>query len=237
VDILRRLYANYRYMIAPTDFLYDSYAKNRFYPNKLKKIAFGINREMAKPFQTKKTIIDGKIRFGYIGQISRHKGIDLLIRAFGKLKGNNASLVIYGPADQNPDYMKELLNLARGVNPIEFRNTFPSEELPRRLSELDCLIIPSRWHENSPMVLLYALATKTPVIVSDAKGMHEFVANDINGYIFSMGDIEHLKSIMQRILDAPDSIARLSENASYSKDVSDHVRDVLDLYNAALAAQ
>ena len=73
---------------------------------------------------------------------------------------------------------------------IEFRKTFPREELPAKLSDLDMLVIPSRWYENSPLVLLYALATRTPVIVTDVKGMTEFVRDDWNGYTFPMNDVE-----------------------------------------------
>jgi glycosyltransferase involved in cell wall biosynthesis len=35
------------------------------------------------------------------------------------------------------------------------------------LDDMDALVIPSRCNENSPLVLLNALASHTPVIVSD----------------------------------------------------------------------
>ncbi len=86
VDLLRRLYDTYRYMIAPTDFLYEAYETNRFYPEKLNKINFGINRELVKAYQTPRKKTDSRIRFGFIGQISAHKGVDLLINAYLRIK-------------------------------------------------------------------------------------------------------------------------------------------------------
>ena len=65
------------------------------------------------------------------------------------------------------------------------------------------LVIPSRWYENSPLVLLYALATRTPVIVTDVKGMTEFVRDDWNGYTFPMNDVNRLTEILQKVIDDP----------------------------------
>jgi glycosyltransferase involved in cell wall biosynthesis len=236
VDLLRRLYDTYRYMIAPTDFLYEAYVTNRFYPEKLKKINFGINRELVRAYQSPRKKTGAGVHFGFIGQISAHKGVDLLIQAYLRIKSDNISLSIYGSPDQEA-YMNELLRLSSGVDHIKFRGTFPREELPARLSEFDVLVIPSRWYENSPLVLLYALATRTPVIVTDVKGMSEFVKDGFNGYTFGKNSVEELTTVMQKIVDDPASVERLSQNAVYMKDVSDHADDVFELYQAALGGQ
>ncbi len=232
--VLRYLYGVYNKMVAPTDFLRDAYAENRFFPDRLKKINFGINLKMVADFSKPKIKNHAHVRFGYIGQIARHKGVDLLIKAYAGIKNNNKSLVIYGPFDQDHTYMEELKRLARGVDRVEFRGTFAQQELGKRLSEMDFLVIPSRWYENSPLVLLYALATRTPVIVTDVKGLSEFVTHDVNGYTFKKDNVDHLKKIMQDILDAPEKISRLSEKATYTKDVSDHAGEILELYNSIL---
>jgi glycosyltransferase involved in cell wall biosynthesis len=236
LDTLRKYYAVYKYMIAPTDFLYDAYRANHFYPDKLRKIPFGISQELATPHQKTKSYNGSSVRFGYIGQITRHKGIDLLLRSYLRLRGDNKSLVICGPVEEHTPYMDELRSLSRGGSRIEFQSSFPREQLPHHLSQLDFLVVPSRWYENSPLVLLYALATKTPVIVTDVKGMNELVTDDVNGYTFKKESVEHLTSIMQKIVDDPRCIERLSRNAAYSRDVSDHARDVLSLYEASLGA-
>ena len=237
IDILRDLYGIYQCMIAPTDFLYEVYATNHFYPKRLKKINFGINLDLVKDYQTPRKKTASMIRFGYIGQLTAHKGVDILISSYLRLIGDNKSLVLYGPSDQDRPYMDELLRLSSGVDHIEFKPTFPREELPARLSEFDVLVIPSRWYENSPLVLLYALATRTPVIVTDVKGMSEFVKDGFNGYTFKKNSVEHLTSIMQKIIDDPSCVERLSEKAVYSKDVSDHAEEVFELYKAALGGQ
>lgn len=231
---LSHLYGTYKYMITATDFLYEAYAANGFSQNRLKKINFGIKLDLLKDYQEGKKKTGAVVKFGYIGQIAPHKGLDLLIKAYLRLRGGNKSLVVYGPFDQDSLYMNELLRLCSGIDEIEFRNTFPREELALRLSELDILVIPSRWYENSPLVLLYALATRTPVVVTDVKGMSEFVKDGFNGYTFRKDSVDDLTKILQKIVDDPSCIERLSENATYTKDVSDHAQDVLKVYEEAL---
>ena len=209
VDYLRALYDVYACMITPTDFLHEAYLKNRFYPEKLKKINFGINLDMVKAYRHAITEVPSTIRFGYIGQITSHKGVDLLIKAFVGLKGKQATLSIYGPKNQDAAYMKTLDHLCGGVGSIDFKDTFPREQLGKVLSEIDVLVIPSRWYENSPLVLLYALATKTPVIVTDMKGMNEFIRDGYNGYTFKKDNAVQLMEIMQKIVDHPASLLQL----------------------------
>jgi glycosyltransferase involved in cell wall biosynthesis len=234
VNTLRYLYDTYQYLVAPTDFLYEAYVSNSFHPGRLRKINFGINLDLVRGYQRPKRKADSRVRFGYIGQLSSHKGADLLIKAFLQLKGDNGSLVLYGPQDQDPAYMQELFSLASENQRIEFRGTFPQTELPRRLSEIDVLVIPSRWYENSPLVLLYSLAVKTPVIATDVKGMSEFVRHGVNGFTFPMNSVEHLTKTMQHFIDDPRTIGRLSENAAYTKDVFNHANEVCALYDAAV---
>ncbi|HQO78462.1 MAG TPA: glycosyltransferase family 4 protein [Thermodesulfobacteriota bacterium] len=234
--LLRPLYRHYSLMIAPTQFLYDAYVKNNFYPEKIRKINFGIDRSSVKEFQKPKKKPDTSVRFGYIGQMAPHKGVDLLIEAFQKTRGDNKSLILYGSQDQDPPYAKKLLDLTGGNSAVRFAGTFPREELPKRLSDIDILAIPSRWHENSPLALLYALATRTPAIVSDVKGMTEFVKNDYNGFTFSLNRLDQLQAILQGIIDEPAIIERLSKNTRYEKDIFDHAAEVYALYEAILSS-
>jgi glycosyltransferase involved in cell wall biosynthesis len=235
IAYLRKLYNIYECMITPTDFLHEAYTVNRFYPEKLKKINFGINLDMVKAYRHAITEVPSPVRFGYIGQITSHKGVDLLIKAFVGLKGKQATLSIYGSKDQDAAYMETLNRLSDGRwGDIEFKNTFPKDQLGKVLSEIDVLVIPSRWYENSPLVLLYAQATKTPVIVTDTKGMSEFVRNGYNGFTFKKDNAAHLGQIMQQIVDNPAMLLQLSKNSGYSKDIVDYAGDVLDIYRTVL---
>ena len=51
---------------------------------------------------------------------------------------------------------------------------------PADLPDLDVLVVPSRWYENTPLVMHSALATGTPLIVTDLGGMSELVRHEHN---------------------------------------------------------
>ncbi len=234
IGYLRSLYAVYRKMITPTAFLHEAYVRNGFYPEKLHKIHFGIDLNVVKPFRKDPGRMPAPLTFGYIGQITPHKGVDLLVEAFVRLQADNARLLLFGPRDQSPGYMRQIETLASGNARIAFRDTFPSDRLGEVLSEIDVLVIPSRWYENSPLVLLYALASKTPVIVTDMKGMSEFVIDGWNGYMFQKDNMASLLGKMKQLTERPEIWMDLCRNADYSKGVMDHAREVEAIYQAIL---
>src|SRR5262249_2069085 len=168
----------------PTMLMRDLFVENGINPKLIHHVPFGIDTAPLEAHQ-KKTSSD-VIRFGFIGTLFEHKGVDLLIRAFLDLPQDvNARLHIYGDPRQFPDYASGLMKLADNgsVNSskITFEGTFPNAELGRVLSNLDVLVVPSRWYENTPLVIQSSLATKTPVIATNLGGMSELIKHNING--------------------------------------------------------
>ncbi|UUZ69980.1 glycosyltransferase family 4 protein [Polaromonas sp. P2-4] len=179
-DILLNRYAAYRATIAPTCFLRRAYLANGL-SAPLHVMHFGVDVPLAPKTAPR---VGALVRFGYIGQITPHKGTDVLVDAFVRLPSGCAELHIYGSEDQNSEYVSALRDKAAGT-PIFFQGTFPKDQLADVFLGIDFLVIPSRWYENSPLVLLNSLATHTPVIVSDVEGMTEFVEDGKNGFFFS----------------------------------------------------
>ena len=78
-----------------------------------------------------------------------------------------AELLIYGDPKQFPEYGRKALEHGppdRWPNSgkIQFKGTFPNGQLGGVLQNLDVLVVPSRWYENTPLVMWKqsALATK-----------------------------------------------------------------------------
>ena len=239
VTVLHKSYQQYQKLVAPTDFLYDAYVANDFPAEKMKKLNFGINWDVVADYREVRRYDAARpLRFGYIGQLVEHKGVDLLVEAFKEVTGNK-ELLLYGSADQDIPYFEKLNEICGEDRSIQFAGTFPETELGARLAEIDVLVIPSRWHENSPLVLLYALATKTPVIVSAVKGMTEFVQDGENGLTFTRGSRADLTRVIGQIMENPSLIEVFSARADYRRTISDHVAGIEDIYrelNPALFA-
>ncbi len=224
-DILAACYDHYQAAIAPTRFLETAYRSNGFKKPMLRSwfgVDFDRSPKAARP--------DGaKAIFGFIGQLAPHKGTDLLIEAFNRLPPGSSELHIYGPADQDPVFMARLREL-NSKSDVRFLGTFAPERTRAILDTLDVLVIPSRWYENSPLVLLNALASHTPVLVSDVEGMTEFVDEGVNGYAVARGSITALESGLRRFIDDPGLATRLGEKTSFERDTRAMVDDVIGLY-------
>lgn len=228
-DALRSLYAQYAALITPTAFLQHAYKDNGF-KNPMHAIWFGTDIDRNQSSDTRPA--NGPVRFGFIGQIAPHKGTDLLIKAFNRLPKGRATLDIYGPAQQDPRYFAELEKIAG--EGVQFRGTFPSTDMARVLSGMDVLVIPSVWYENSPLVLLDALATKTPVIVSNVEGLTEFISEGETGLSFERGSVDALAVAMQRLVDDRDLLSAMIAKTAYPRTVRDMVDDTLLVYRSVV---
>ncbi len=227
-ETLTKCYTRYRAVIAPTEFLRDAYIANGItVPVHL--IRFGIDLPRL-PKQSGPVL---PVKFGFIGQLSPHKGTDILVDAFSRLPKGNAVLYIYGSEHKDPLFVEKLRLLAKGHD-VHFMSTFPSDKIAEVLSNLDFLVIPSRWHENSPLVLLNSLASHTPVIVSDGKGMTEFIEEGRNGYIFPMGSVEGLEKIFRKIIDNPESSREMFKTTEYPRTNEMMVMEVLSVYESVM---
>lgn len=117
--------------------------------------------------------------FGYFGTIAPHKGLLQLVQAFRSTRDvadcAESRLIVRGKLEEFPEYGTAVRNEATGDPRIEFRPPFDAESLGAALSEIDCLVVPSLWHENTPFVALEALAARRPVLVSRRGGLVEVV--------------------------------------------------------------
>jgi glycosyltransferase involved in cell wall biosynthesis len=104
------------------------------------------------------------------------------------------------------------------------------------LAALDVVVIPSRWHENSPLVLLDALATHTPVVVCDVAGLTEFVDEGRSGFRFALGSVDDLTRVLSRFVDDSSLAATMSRTTQYTRTTRTMVEEILSVYEFAKAA-
>ncbi len=182
--------------------------------------------------------------FGYIGTHIPAKGIHLLIRAFGRLRGE-ARLRLWGrPQGQDTATLRAL---AASLPPdvaarVEWPGEYRNQDLARGVfSLLDAIVVPSVWLENSPLVIHEAQQARVPVITADAGGMAECVRHEVNGLLFAHRSADALTVQMQRFVDEPAFAERLGGRGylhTASGDVpsvDEHVREVEGIYARLVA--
>jgi glycosyltransferase involved in cell wall biosynthesis len=214
-------------VLAPTRFLFEMFRKNGFDTSRFRLVNFGINATLLKGAE--KTSSDS-FRFAFVGTLSHHKGCHVLIEAFRGMAADALKLRIYGNERQFPDYSRALRKSAQGDGRIEFRGTFPPETIGGVLADMDALVMPSLWYENSPLMLLFALRSRTPIIASDVGGLSEFIRDGENGFLFRTGDAGALREAMKRLVDDPALYARMRSAAANVKSMEEHSAEIEDIY-------
>ncbi len=175
------------------------------------------------------------LRVGFIGTLAPHKGCDILVKAFRRLPPElEATLDIYGNLNRFQYFVRKLRRIAEGDERVNFAGPFQRERVGQVLSELDVLVVPSRWYENQPGVILEAFAAGIPVIATDLGGMSEFVKHEENGLLFELENVGDLARQLQRLGEEPGLLERLRAGIGPVKTVQDDVDELEALYNALL---
>jgi glycosyltransferase involved in cell wall biosynthesis len=146
---------------------------------------------------------------GYLGTISRVKGVEWLIRQFTNLE-IPASLKIAGEGEKSA--LEEFQALSTGQN-VDFVGYVKPEEF---LKTLDVLVVPSLWDEPLGMVAIEALANGIPVITSGKGGLSESVKHEINGLICPPDQPDSLGEALVRLYQDSSLYNKLSETAPSS---------------------
>jgi glycosyltransferase involved in cell wall biosynthesis len=235
-EYLRRAANLLEAIMVPTELMRTIFEENGIEPQLIHKVPFGLDTAPLLPHQEK--VPSSVIRIGFVGTIFEHKGLDLLLSAFQQLPPESeAVLKIYGDPKQFPEYGSAMLKLAEsGVNrkKIQFLGTFPNSRLGEVLQELDVLAVPSRWYENTPLVIQSAFATRTPVLATDLGGMSELVKHNQNGLLFEVNNIESLKTQLLRLIEDKDLLLSLRRNIEPERTVSQMVDDIEMVYETVL---
>ncbi|MGB0639145.1 MAG: glycosyltransferase [Myxococcota bacterium] len=117
----------------------------------------------------------GPIRFLFASSIIPTKGPDRLVDAWAKLQPD-ASLTIAGhapPFDGYPDYGTNLQARASATPNVNWLGAVAPDQVPALMDNHDVLILPSKWPENSPLVIREATAHGLHVITHENGGAHE----------------------------------------------------------------
>lgn len=219
-------------VIIPTQLMGEMLTHNGLNSSRVIYSQYGINFESSKaplPMPAK------KLRIGFIGGISMHKGAHILISAIRILEKNiSLELKIYGDSQVDPKYYKKLLELAAQDDRISFLGTFPNEIIGSIFAELDVLVVPSIWYENTPLVIYSAQAAGCPVIASNMGGMAEVVRHEINGLLFEAGNIEDLANTLKRLAQDRALLQRLAINAVKPKSIKEYALELQAVYRDIL---
>jgi glycosyltransferase involved in cell wall biosynthesis len=178
----------------------------------------------------------GRVRFGFVGTLVWYKGGEVMLAAMKRLAGARAVLNVYGDYKPETDAHHAALARVAGDN-VSFRGRFDNARLSGVYAEIDVLLVPSIWFENSPITIHEAFLTRTPVVASDIGGMREFVRDGVDGLHFETGDADDLARVLRRFVDEPDLVERLSRDFPPIKTIAEDAAAMEFRYRGLLCAR
>lgn len=189
--------------IAPLSMdLYDSLKpipwlrdKLQFIPNGVDLLDIDQERKIAHEMLDWKS--DGHFVIGYIGQLIRRKGLDILLKALSSFEYDNWRLAIVGDGDTQPELM-QLAHNSGHEDRIRFFG-FRSDRLSF-LKAFDMFVLPSRL-EGIPRCLMEAMACKVPVIASDIPGCRDLIRHGQTGLLFKPENVDELRWMMTSLIN------------------------------------
>lgn len=235
---IKKIVSKIDLFIAPSKYLKNRFEEDFYIPKeKIIYLDYGFPTKYLLP--TQKITTNDPYTFGYIGTHIPAKGVNLLIEAFKKIE-QPAILKIFGR--DNGQSTKALRNMASSSkNRIDFLGEYMNQNLAHDVfSKVDCIVVPSIWGENSPLVIHEAQACKIPVITADFGGMKEYVAHNVNGLLFKHRDINSLVEQLNFAISNPKKMKELGKiGYLYSKngtipDIENHCKKLESIYKSLM---
>lgn len=131
--------------------------------------------------RTKYNIPENKIVLGFIGRICYIKGIIPFVKEFAKKvdEFKDTVVLLVGTGDQ----FEEVKELIKVLNLEEyFILTGFQKDIYKFYPLIDIFFLPSLY-EGLPMVILEAMASRTPVISMDVGGISEVIVDNYSGFL------------------------------------------------------
>jgi glycosyltransferase involved in cell wall biosynthesis len=159
-------------------------------PERIWIVPYGADRRL---FGKRSTPASGPFKVCFAGRQSLRKGIHYLLKALELTDTSGWELHCFGMrfAETEPDF-----EAYRGGAVVRQRGSLSQPEFARALREMDVLVLPSA-EEAFGLVVVQALQTGVPCIVSDRVGAGDLVREGQTGDIVPFGDAAALSAALQ----------------------------------------
>ncbi|MFZ5572838.1 MAG: glycosyltransferase family 4 protein [Thermodesulfobacteriota bacterium] len=178
----------------------------------------GVDTQLFQPTVKNHDIIrqhqlEGKTVVLFVGNLIPFKGLHLLIEAIGSIPESSIVLLIVGGGYHEAEYRNKV-NRSR----LQERVIFAGPQSPQGLltayyNIADFLVLPSTHSESFGLVVLEAMASGKPVIVSALPGPSQLIDPGKDGYAVPIGDVEALSKAIMELAGAEKRRNKMGEAA------------------------
>lgn len=157
-------------------------------------------------------------RVVYAGQLYPWKGVDIVVRAFARLK--SGELIIVGGLEGERDFERVQM-LAKSLNlagRVRFPGSLPQRDVAAQLARATVVVAPflksaMTAEHTSPIKAFEAMAAGRPLLISDTDASREIVDEGRTGLLVPPGNVEAWAEALERILGDPSLQMALARGA------------------------
>ena len=147
----------------------------------------------------------------FVGRLDPQKAPFVLLEAFARLLERHADwqLLLVGDGVLRSSMTEWIANrgLQRSIQNLGWR-----PDVPQILKAADILVLPSLW-EGMPNIVLEAMASGLPVVVSRVEGTDELIRDRETGLLVAPGSVAELELAIESVLTDRDFSSRLVHEA------------------------
>ncbi len=138
-----------------------------------------------------------------VSRLGHEKNVPFLLRAMACLKRRFPAfkLLVIGEGPQKAEYMDlcEELDIREEVC---FLGSLPNREITSYMAAADCFVFASRT-ETQGIVILEAMAAKTPVVAVKASGVEDLVEDGVSGYLCPEEEAAFTEQLLRVLQNEP----------------------------------
>ena len=180
---------------------------------------------------------NGELIIVHVSNFRRLKRVDDVVRVFDRIRAEKpAKLLMVGDGPLRPDIEKQVKEL-RIQDDVVFMGK--SSDVVRVLCLADLFLLTSE-HESFGLAALEAMASKTPVISSNAGGIPEVNIHGVSGFVSEVGDVDDMAKNALTILATEESLQQFKDQAyelAHRYDIESVLPLYEEVYNSLLKAK
>lgn len=170
----------------------------------------------------------GNWLIGAVGRLSEQKGVDVFIDTVQTLKIQKIPVkgILIGDGEER-DRLEKLIDekaLRKDIVLLGYQ-----DHIPTLISQLDLIVMPSRW-EGYPLLPLEVFAAHKTLVASNIDGINEIVEDGKNGILVPKDDKAAFSKSVITLLKNDALRNKLEENGRKTLEKYNNYRDFVDQY-------
>lgn len=142
----------------------------------------------------------------FVGRVSEEKGINEFLEAARRLP--EIPFAVAGSCDGMPEVAD------RAPANVHFYGFLRGEELRRAYLDARIILVPSKWYEGFPNVIVMGMMLERPIITAAIGATGSIIADGVDGLLFQPGDAAALR---ERIAELYPDVERCREMGKHGR--------------------